>query len=340
MQFQYPEWFQGFWFVLLMMFFFVWAAQWKHKLLERFGSWNTVETLIGSHSYAKEYLKKGLLIALLSLSIIALAQPQWGEIKKEVKRKGVEIVFLVDTSLSMLAEDVPPSRTGKAKLEMKAFLRELKGDRIGITTFAGSGFIQSPLTLDYDAFLLFANSIQVGYIPDAGTSFREAIQTAIKAFPKAKQKNHAVVLLSDGEDLEGDTESAVKAAQEAGIRIYTVGIGTKEGAPIPLRSQEGKVSGYKKDRSGQVVITKLNEELMTKIAKDTGGLYFPASPSERESEWIYRHLQNLEKQEFKQRLVVEREDHFQLFLGFAIALLILEMLIGDAKKESKQALYV
>ena len=340
MQFQYPEWFQGFWLVLLVALFFIWTAQRKRKLLEKFGVWNTVETLIDSHSYTKEYLKKGLLILLLSLFVLTLAQPQWGEIKKEVKRKGVEIVFLVDTSLSMLAEDSVPSRIGKAKLEMKAFLRELKGDRIGITTFAGSGFIQSPLTLDYDAFLLFANSIQVGYIPDAGTSFREAIQTAIKAFPKTKQKNHAIVLLSDGEDLEGDVEPAVKAASDAGVRIYTVGIGTKEGAPIPLRSEEGRVSGYKKDRDGQIVITKLNEELLTQIAKETGGLYFPASPGEQEIEWIYRHLQNLEKKEFKQRLVVEREDHFQFFLGLAIILIIVEMFTSDAKKKEEQALHV
>src|SRR3990167_9531116 len=145
---------------------------------------------------------KSLFIIVLGLLVTALAQPQWGETKKKIQRKGIEIIFLVDTSLSMLAEDFPPSRIDKAKLEMKSFLRKLKGDRIGIVTFAGAGFVQSPLTLDYDAFLLFANSIQVGYIPDAGTSLSEAIETAIRSFPESKKKHRAIVLLSDGEHQE------------------------------------------------------------------------------------------------------------------------------------------
>jgi Ca-activated chloride channel family protein len=268
--------------------------------------------------------------------VIALAQPQWGEEKKEMKRKGVEVFFLVDTSLSMLAEDLLPNRLEKVKLEMKSFLKYLKGDRIGIVTFAGSGFIQSPLTLDYDAFLLFADSIQVGHIPDAGTSLSEAIETAVRGFPETKRKNHAVILLSDGEHQEGDVAAAIRSSQEAKIRIYTIGFGTKEGAPIPLRSEEGnKVSGFKKDRNGEVVISKLNEDLLRQIAVETGGLYFPSTPSEREAEWIYQHMQNLEKKEFKQKLAVERENHFQLFLVFALFLFVLEWLVGETKKRDK-----
>ena len=335
MQFFHPEWLSSLWLVILVFLFFIWIGRRKHKLLEKFAAWQTLKLLSQSHSLTKERVKKGLFLVVLTLLIITLAQPQWGETKKEVQRKGMEIIFLVDTSLSMLAEDIHPSRIEKAKLEMKAFLRQLKGDRIGIVTFAGSGFIQSPLTLDYDTFLLFVNSIQVGYIPDAGTSLSEAIRSAVKAFPKMKQKNHIIILLSDGEDLEGNVESAVKMAREAKVRIYSIGIGTKEGAPIPLRSDNGKVSGYKKDRSGEVVITKLNEGLLTQIAEQTGGLYAQVSPSEREIGWIYQHTQNLEKKEFKQKLVVERENHFQLFLGVALLVLLSEMLIGNIKRIQK-----
>ena len=335
MQFYHPEWLNGFWFVALALFFLIWAGRRKRGLLLKFAEWRTLQFLSQSHSPSKERLKKVLLLIILIFLVITLAQPQWGNAKKEIQRKGVEIIFLVDTSLSMLAEDASPSRIEKAKLEMKSFLRQLKGDRVGIVTFAGSGFIQSPLTLDYDAFLLFVNSIQVGYIPDAGTSLSEAIQTAIKSFPKTKQKNHVVVLLSDGEDLEGNVAAATKAAHDANVRIYAVGIGTKEGAPIPLRSDQGKVSGYKKDRAGDVVITKLNEELLTQIAKETGGIYTPATPSEREVEWIYQHTQNLEKKEFKQRVIVERENHFQFFLAVAIIMLLLETLINDRKQGEK-----
>jgi len=214
---------------------------------------------------------------------------------------------------------------------MKAFLRKLQGDRIGIVSFAGAGFIQSPLTLDYDAFLLFANSIKVGYIPDAGTSLSEAIETAIRSFPDTKKKHQVGVLLSDGEHQEGDVEASIQAAKDAHVRIYTIGFGTPEGAPIPLRSEEGKSSGFKKDRSGEIVITKLNISLLQKIAEETGGLYLPSTPAEREIDWIYEHMQDLDKAEFKQRMITERDDQFQLFLGIALALLILEMLIGEVK---------
>ncbi len=335
MQFQHVEWLNGLWLVPLLVLFFVWASRRKYKLLQKFAESRTMELLSQSHSHTKERLKKSFLLAVLTLVIITLAQPQWGNEKKQIQRKGIEVIFLVDTSLSMLAEDAVPSRIEKAKLEMKSFLRQLKGDRVGIVTFAGTGFIQSPLTLDYDAFLLFVNSIQAGYIPDVGTSLSEAIRVATKAFPKTRQKSHVIVLLSDGEDLEGNVESAIKTAKEANIRIYSVGIGTKEGAPIPLRSEQGKVSGYKKDRSGEVVITKLNEELLTQIAEQTGGLYSQATPSEREIEWIYKHAQNLEKKEFKQRLVVERENHFQFFLAVALLALFAEMVINDAKQGRK-----
>ena len=335
MQFIHPEWFHGFWVVGGLIVFFIWSDKRKRKMLERFGEWKTIQLLMPSHSVTKDRLKKILLMFAVSLLIMTLAQPQWGETKKQLQRKGIDVMFLIDTSLSMLAEDVVPSRIAKAKLEMKALLNQLKGDRIGIVTFAGSGFIQSPLTLDYDAFLLFANSIQVGYIPDPGTSLSEAIRITLKAFSKKKAKNQVILLISDGEHHEGDVESAVKLANEGQVRIYTIGTGTKEGAPIPLRSEEGKVSGYKKDRSGEIVITKLNEELLTKIAKDTGGLYFSATPGGREVDYIYQHMQNLEKQDFKQKVVVERENHFQIFLIFAIACLMVEMLMNEIRKDKK-----
>ncbi|OGW79562.1 MAG: hypothetical protein A3G33_07135 [Omnitrophica bacterium RIFCSPLOWO2_12_FULL_44_17] len=338
MQLVYPEWLNGLWLVAGLFLFYGWTQRRKRQMLQYFGNWQTLKSLTESHSRQKEWAKKILLMVILTLLIIAVAQPQWGEVKKEVKRKGIEIVFLLDTSLSMRAEDVSPSRIERAKIIMKSFLRELKGDRVGIVTFAGSGFIQSPLTLDYDAFLLFANSIQVGYIPDPGTSLGEAIKTAIKAFPENKQKNHTMVLLSDGENLEGAVDFAIQAAQSANIRIYTVGLGTPDGAPIPLRSEQGEqVTGYKKDKQGQVVITKLNEQLLKDISEKTKGVYFLATPDGREVDWIYQHMQNIEKKELKQRVVVEREEHFQAFLGLAVFLLIIEMLLSETQKAKAHA---
>ena len=333
MQFFRPEWFQASWFVLIVFVLFLWAGRRKKKYLNNFAQPETLAHLTPLHSPTKERLKKGLILCTLAPLVLTLTQPQWGDIKKEIRRKGVEIIFLVDTSLSMLAEDTRPNRIEKARLVMKSFIRLLKGDRVGIVAFAGSGFVQSPLTLDYDAFLLFANSLRVGYIPDAGTSLSEAIRTAVKSFPETKKKHQAVILLSDGEHQAGDLVSAIESAKENHVRIYAIGVGTRDGAPIPLRSEDGKVAGYKKDRMGQIVITKLNESLLQKIAEETGGLYLPATGGGQEIGWIRDHMENLEKKEFKQRLVVEREDHFQTFLGGAIFLLFFEMLLGEVKRK-------
>ena len=285
-----------------------------------------------SHAPEKAAWKNSLLIAGIALLIFSLAQPQWGEEKKQIKRKGIDLIFLVDTSTSMLAQDVKPSRIEKTKFLMKSFLKRLKGDRVGIVTFAGSGFLQSPLTLDYSAFALFADSIQVGYIPDPGSNLNEGIKTALQAFPKESAKQKAVVVLSDGENLEGGIEESIELAKKENARIYTVGLGTEAGEPIPLKSQDGKIAGYKKDEKGEVVITKLNQGLLKRIAEQTGGLYFPATPSEREAELIYSHMQSLGKKELKEQTVIEREDRYQSFLLVTFFLLLIEFVIGDRKR--------
>jgi Ca-activated chloride channel homolog len=337
MQFIYPEYLYALWGVAGLFLFFYWVSRTKAKRLRAFAGTTLYKPLSQSHSQIKEQLKKWLMVLVFIFITLALAQPQWGNVKKEIKRKGIELMFVVDTSLSMLAEDVKPSRIEKAKFIMKSFLKRLEGDRIGIVTFAGSGFVQSPLTLDYDAFLLFANSIEVGYIPDAGTSLTEAINTSVLSFPDSKKKHQAIILLTDGEHHEGDVETVIKAAKESKIRIYTIGLGTKDGAPIPLRSDDGTKSGYKKDRAGEIVITKLNELLLSRIAEETSGLYMQSTPDEREVGWIYDDLKSLDQKEFKQRMISEHEDHFQLFLGFSILLLVLEMLVGEMKKRAKAA---
>ena len=332
MQFYEPEWLQLLWFILILGLLYRFAFSRKRKFLQAFGHPESTRQMMPSHD-ARAPLWKALwfMVGFTFLSL-ALAQPQWGQEKKQLKRKGIDLVFVVDTSLSMLAQDVKPSRIEKAKFLMKSFLKHIEGDRVGIVTFAGSGFLQSPLTLDYSAFSLFANSIQVGYIPDAGTNLSDGIQMAIQSLPKDKQKYQAIIVLSDGEAMEGRIEDAIQLAKKIGVRIYTIGLGSTEGEPIPLRSSEGKIGGYKKDEQGQVVITKLNEPLLEQIAKETGGLYFKATPSEAEADLIYRHLQSLGKKELKERVLIEREDRYQIFLAAGIFALLFETLLGEKKK--------
>lgn len=315
----------------VLVLFFI-AKKRKDSLLRLFGESGTLGELMKSHSAEKLFWKSFILIASLIFIVVALAQPQWGLEKKQAKRKGVDIIFMVDTSLSMLAQDVKPDRIGKAKFLMKTFLKQLKGDRIGIVTFAGSGFLQSPLTLDYSAFQLFADSIQVGYVPDPGSNLTSGVETALKSFPSEKNKYRVIIVLSDGEVTQGEIDQAIDIAKKDDVRIYTIGIATADGDPIPLHSSDGKTMGYKKDIQGEVVITKLNQPLLEKLAKETGGLYFAASPSEIETELIYKHIQTLGKKEFQEKEIIEHEDHFQNFLIVGLILLILESTITERRK--------
>ena len=275
-----------------------------------------------------EWLVRAILMTLAVLCfVLALARPQWGDEKRTAQRKGLDIVFMVDTSLSMLAEDIKPNRLAKAKFEVETFIRNLRGDRVGMVTFAGSGFLQTPLTLDHAAFLLFLDAVQVGFLPDPGTSLAQAIGLAIRAFPQKELKYKALVLFTDGEDFEGGIEKAIEEAKQANVRIYCVGLGTAEGEPIPLKNEKGERSGFKKDRSGQMVLTRLNRPLLERIAKETGGIYLPATPGEKEVDVILKHMRGWGEQQFAEKVIVEREDQYQVFLIFALIFLIAEMLV-------------
>lgn len=328
MQFYKPEFLIYLWLVPAVLLVYglsrrLWARRLHKLILEKK---LLAKLLDGYKSF--EWTTRAALMGLVVLClVVALARPQWGDEKRSLQRKGVDIVFLVDTSLSMLAEDVKPNRLGKAKFEIETFVQNLRGDRVGMVTFSGSGFLQTPLTLDHAAFLLFLDAVQVGFLPDPGTSLAQAIRLAIRAFPQKELKYKALILFTDGEDFEGGLDAAIADAKEAGVRVYAIGLGTAEGEPIPLKNERGERSGFKKDRSGQMVLTKLNPALLERIAKETGGLYLPGTPGEKEVELVLKHLRAWGEQQFSEKMVVEREDQFQMFLVLALMLLIAEMLV-------------
>ncbi len=312
----------------ILIFCFI-ASTWlrKKRIQSLFQSSEIQEKLLPHYKKNEWSVRSILLIGAFIFSVLALSQPQWGQEKRKIERKGVDIIFMLDVSASMLAEDTKPSRVHKAKFEIESFIKELKGDRVGMLTFAGSSFMQTPLTLDYSAFLTFLTGVDVGHVPDPGTSLGPAIQRALGAFPLDKGKHQALIIFSDGEDHEMQIESAVEEAKKKNVRIYTVGTGSVEGAPIPLKDDRGKQTAVKKDRLGQIVITKLNKEILSKIAAETGGLYLPASPREKEVALILKHLQTLGEKKLEDRLVTEREDHYQIFVFLALLCLISEMLV-------------
>ncbi|MSR76962.1 MAG: VWA domain-containing protein [Candidatus Omnitrophica bacterium] len=336
MQFYAPEYFNFFWSVsLLAGIFWLTQADWKRRIAKIGNRDLVLSKLMPNFDPSTKLKQFFFLILAIIFATIALARPQWGEEKKKIQRKGIDLLFMLDTSLSMLAEDIKPSRLEKSKSEIRSVLRQLKGDRVGMIAFAGTSYLQSPLTLDYSAFQLFVDAIQTGYIPDPGTSLSQALMLAIKSFPPDNLKHKAVILFSDGEDLEGGVEEALKQAAASGLRIYVLGTGSEKGDPIPLKNEAKQKSGFKKDRNGQIVITKLNRPLLEQIAQKAGGLYLPATPGEQEIPVILKHMGTLDKKQFKENVITDKEDHFQLFLMLSFLMLCLEMFVRQAKKNKK-----
>ncbi len=328
MQFYSPYFLNLLWLVPILIVCFFASAFLNANRLKSFLKTREIQDKLLPHYNRLEWPIRGaFLLAAFLLIVLALSQPQWGEEKKKVERKGVDLIFLLDVSLSMLAEDVKPSRVLKAKFEIEAFVKALKGHRIGMLTFAGSSFMQTPLTLDYSAFLIFLSGVDVGHVPDPGTSLGAAIEKAIAAFTDEKGKQKALVVFSDGEDHAAQIDSAVALAKQQNVRIYTIGTATGEGAPIPLKNERGVQTAVKKDRVGNIVITKLDKAVLSKIATETGGLYFPATPSEKEVDLILKHLSSLGEKKLEDRVVTEKEDHYQIFLFIALILLMLEMVV-------------
>ena len=335
-----PKYFLLFWTVPVLIGIFLFSRSLWEARLNTLGNPETVKNKL-MPLYRPTLRTQTIYLSLVFIfAITALTRPQWGEEKKKLERKGANLVFLLDTSLSMLAEDIKPNRLEKSRLEMKSFVRHLKGDRIGMVAFAGSSFLQCPLTLDYSAFLLFLDAVTVGYIPDPGTSLAQALGVAIRSFPKEDLKHKAVIIFTDGEDHEGGMEEVMEAAKKAAVRIYTIGLGTPEGGPIPLKDEQGRKSGFKKDLSDQTVITKLNKDLLEKVAQATGGVYVPSTPSEQEVEIILKHLESLGKKQLEERSVTERDDQFQLFLMLALIFLIAEMLLRRTRKLETKTLAI
>jgi Ca-activated chloride channel homolog len=284
---------------------------------------------------------KGLLtITAMTLVILAIARPRWGFDWVDVRHKGVDLVLVVDVSQSMMAADVSPNRLARAKRAVADFLELLRGDRVGLVAFAGASYVQCPLTEDYGAIRMFMNYLDPSLIPVQGTDLGSAVQTGLKALADGGEGDKdakAVVIMTDGEDLQDSVEKAVAEAKAQGVRLYAVGIGTPEGGPIP---EPG--GGFKKDASGQVVITKPDEESLAKMALETGGMYVRSVPGGEDLKQIYEQgiTANMKRREFessRERLWHER---FQWFIAAALLLIIGEWFIPDTLAAAAGALLV
>lgn len=330
-RFAHPQFLLLLWLVLVLLIFFVFVFRWKKKALSRFGNLDVVKKLIVSVSRGRQIFKISLLLSAVALLAFSVARPQIGTKLEQVKREGIDLIVALDVSLSMKAEDIKPNRLEKAKHEIAGLIDRLEGDRIGLIAFAGVAFVQCPLTLDYNAAKIFLDIMDTDLIPEPGTNITDAILVAMKAFEQMERKYKVLVLITDGENHGDDPLKVAEEAERQGIIIYTVGIGSPKGEPIPLVGETGVRRGFKKDRKGEVVVTKLDEITLEKIALQTNGKYYRATAGEGELDKIYDEVSNMEKKELGSLQYSQFEDRFQYVLIFAIIFLVVEMIVSDRR---------
>ncbi len=329
----------NFWLLLLvavLALFVVWAIARKKKLLQRFGDMPLILKNAPYISFARQGSKAALLLIALALIVLAAARLQFGTHMEMLKRQGIDLVVALDVSNSMLAQDMKPNRLDKAKQEILGIIDRLKGDRIGLVAFAGEAFIQCPLTLDYGAAKFLLQAMDQNSVSVQGTSLTSAIKMAEKAFETKERKYKVLLLLTDGEDHDKGAEDAADEARKEGIKIYTVGIGSLQGEPIPVLDRSGKQVGFKKDENGDVIVTQLDEAILQKIALATGGKYYHASAGELELDKIFTQIEGMEKKELEGSLVTRYDDRFQWPLLLAIVLVVGEFFLPERRKVRKE----
>jgi Ca-activated chloride channel family protein len=317
-----------------MVVFFWWSLRKRQSLLTRFIAARLLPGLLSGVSTARLKAKFGCLLLAMVCFIFALARPQWGFSWDEVKQKGLDIVVAIDTSKSMLAEDIAPNRLGRAKLAAMDVMKQAKFDRLGLVAFAGSAFLQCPLTIDETAFSQSVEALDVNTISQGGTAIADAIETALTAFKEGD--NHKVlVLMTDGEDLDSGALEMAKKAAQAGLQIYTIGIGTAEGELIHVRDGKGGTD-YVRDEQGNVVKSHLNETLLQQLAGASDkGFYLPLRGAKTIDTLFEKGLNTLPKSESAQKLVKKYNERYHWPLAMGILFLVIEMLIPERAREPR-----
>jgi Ca-activated chloride channel family protein len=337
MNFGAPNWFWGLLLVPVLVVLFVRAEKRAAARLREFVSERLLPTLARTLDRRRRTLRFALTLLAVSLTITALAKPRWGYIYEDVKRKGLDLILAVDTSRSMLSNDVPPSRLQRVKLAAQDLLDELQGDRVGLIAFAGRAFLQAPLTIDYDAAVEAINDLDTTTIPEGGTNISAAIDMAVQTYGKSAIGNRALIIFTDGEELSGDSLATAKAATDAGVRIYTVGVGTSEGSLIPL-SGEGGGTAFVKDSNGQVVKSKLDEKRLKEIAETTGGFYIHLEDGPRTMKQLFDEgLAKMQAGDIDDRMSRRPIERYQWPLGAALVVFAAAFLLRERKRERARA---
>ena len=328
LKFEHPEYLWLLLIIPLLAAGFAFLNRWQKKQRFLFAGEELFLQLAPAASLTKKIVKQALLLLIIAGLLIALANPLVGTRLEEVKREGIDLFVVMDVSLSMKCEDIRPSRLEKAKRDISDLLKKLSGDRVGLIVFAGEAFVQFPLTSDYSAADLFLSAIDVDAVPLPGTMIGSGIELALKSFSQDAPTQKAVVVVSDGENTEGDVLGAVEDAKKAGVRVYAVGMGTPEGGPIPVLDQNGNRTDYKHDQSGNIVLTKLDESMLQQVASSSGGTYHRGTSAGNEIDDVFKELGSLQKVQFGSKQVAGYESRYQYPLGFAILMIIIGLLLS------------
>ncbi|HNW49822.1 MAG TPA: VWA domain-containing protein [Prolixibacteraceae bacterium] len=316
--------------VLIFLFFFFRIK--RKKALSEFGNPEILAPLMPSASKSRPIIKFAILMLALAFLITGIARPQFGAKLQKIKRKGIELIIALDVSNSMLAEDIQPNRLEKAKRAIARLTERLSNDKIGIIVFAGKAYTQVPITTDYASAKMFLSSINTEMVPTQGTAIGAAIELATSSFTPNSECSKAIVIITDGENHEDDAVEMAKKAKEKDIIVHTIGMGLPQGGPIPASNGYGQ-QDFKRDKSGQVIVTKLDENMLQQIAAAGGGEYVRANNTEAGINNIFDEINKMEKTELESRVYTDYNEQFFYFIAIAFALLLIEVLIMERKSK-------
>ena len=336
-QIEEPKYFYLMFAVVALLLMYLLVVFWKRRKQKQFADLRLLDQLSPQRSVFKPALKIILVALGLTLMVIALVNPKMGTQLKTVKRQGVDIVFAIDVSKSMLAEDIAPNRLEKSKQIVSKIIEELGSDRVGIIIYAGNAYPLLPITTDHGAARMFLQNAHPDMVSSQGTAINEALDLAKTFFDDDTQTNRFLFIISDGEDHEENSSDAAAELVDLGIKTYTIGIGTNKGSPIPIK-RNGKFIGYKKDRDDEVVITKLNVETLKDIAEKGDGSYIYGNRTSSTIEYVENLLLKADKKEFETKQFSDYKDQFQWFVGFGLLFLLLDTFMLDKKTKWIQKL--
>jgi Ca-activated chloride channel homolog len=309
----------------------------RKRQLSEFGNIELIRQLMPGVSFRRGWIKLVIFLMAYALLVIGLARPQFGSKLTETKRKGIELIIALDVSNSMLAQDIQPNRLERAKQAISRLVDQLTNDRIGLIVFAGDAYVQLPVTNDYTSAKMFLSSISPGIVPKQGTAIGTAINLAVNSFSPQEETSKVIIVISDGENHEDDPLDAAKRASERGIVVHAIGIGSPQGSPIPIPSNRGS-QDFLRDNEGNVVVTRLDEETLSKVALSTGGKYVRATNSQIGLLPLFEEINRMERAEFKEKKFSEFDDQFQYLFALALILLVIEFFVLERRNRLIQRL--